>query len=135
MEAVSINHLAAVAAALSTFLMGGLWYSPIVFGRAWQEENKLTDEQMKQHNMAKIFGLSFLFSLIMAYNLAFFLGDPSIDLARGTLYGFLTGFGWVAMAVFIISLFERKTWRYMIINGGYMIVAFTVMGGILGAWK
>lgn len=135
MEPVSINHFAAIAAALSTFLMGGLWYSPIVFGKAWQEENKLTDEQIKQGNMAKIFGLSFLFSLVMAYNLAFFLGDPSIAFAKGTLYGFLTGFGWVAMAVFIISLFERKTWRYMIINGGYMILACTIMGAILGAWK
>lgn len=130
-----VNHLAAVVAALSTFLIGGLWFSPILFGKAWQKENNLSDEDLKKGNTAKILGLSFIFSLLMSYNLAFFLGDPSIDISMGTFYGFLTGFGWVAMAIFIIGQFERKTWRYMLINGGYMIIAFTIMGAIIGAWK
>ena len=135
MENASINHFAVIVAALSTFMLGGLWFSPILFGKAWQKENNLSDEQLKEGNMAKILGLSFIFSLIMAYNLGFFLNDPSIDIGMGALYGFLTGFGWVAMALLIIGQFERKTWRYMLINGGYMTVAFTIMGLILGAWK
>ena len=135
MENVSINHLAVFAAAISTFLLGGLWYSPILFSKAWQDESKLSDEEIKNSNKGKIFGLAFLFSLVMSYNLAFFLGDPSIDLLMGALYGFLTGFGWVAMGIFIVGMFELKTWRYLLINGGYFIVAFTIMGAILGAWK
>ena len=135
MENVSINHLAVFAAAISTFLLGGLWYSPILFSKAWQDESKLSDEEIKDSNKGKIFGLAFLFSLVMSYNLAFFLGDPSIDLLMGALYGFLTGFGWVAMGIFIVGMFELKTWRYLLINGGYFIVAFTIMGAILGAWK
>lgn len=135
MENVNINHLAVLAAALSTFVLGGLWYSPFLFGKAWQQENNLTDDKIKQSNKGKIFGLAFIFSLIMAYNLAFFLGDPSIDIAMGLLYGFLTGFGWVLMAIAIVSLFEQKSWKYIMINGGYMTVAFSVMGLILGGWK
>ena len=132
---VNINHLAVIAAALSTFLLGGLWYSPIMLGKAWQKENKLSDEDLKNTNMVKVFGLSFIFSLVMAYNLAFFLGDPSIGAGMGAMYGLFTGLGWVAMGMFITGLFERKTWAYMLINGGYMTVAFTVMGLIIGAWK
>lgn len=135
MESVQINHLAVLVAALSTFLLGGLWWSPVLFEKAWKQENQFTDEMLKQGNMAKIFGLAFVFSLIMAYNLAFFLGDPEIKAGTGALYGFFTGFGWVAMAIFIIGLFERKSWRYLRINGGYMVVAFTIMGLILGVWK
>ncbi len=71
----------------------------------------------------------------MAYNLAFFVGRPDISTVMGSVYGFLTGFGWVAMGIFVLGLFERKTWRYMFINAGYMIVSFTIMGAILGAWK
>lgn len=134
MEA-NLNHLAIIVAALSTFLLGGLWYSPILFGKAWQSENKLTDEELKQGNMPKIFGLTFVFALIMAYNLGFFLNDPAIDVSTGALYGFLTGFGWIAMAIFINGQFERKSTRYMLINGGYMVVALTVMGLIIGAWR
>lgn len=131
----SINHFAVFTAALSTFLVGGLWYSPILFGKAWQRENDLTDEDLAKGSMAKIYGLSFLFALLMAYNLAFFLNDISIDSKMGLLYGFLTGFGWVAMAMFMVGQFERKSTRYMLINAGYMVVAFTLMGLILGAWK
>lgn len=132
---LAVNHLAVVVAGLSTFLIGGLWYSPVLFGKAWQKENQLSDEQLKNNNMAKVFGLSFIFSLVMAYNLAFFLNDPGIDAVVGAVIGFLTGFGWLAMGIFIIGLFEQKSWKYMLINGGYMIVAFTLMGLILGAWK
>ncbi len=135
MENMTLNHLAVIVAALSTFLLGGLWYSPVIFGKAWQKESQLSDEQLKSANMGKVFGLSFIFSLIMAYNLAFFLNDPSVDLKMGALYGFLTGFGWVLMAIGVISMFEQKSWRYILINGGYMTVAFTIMGAIIGAWK
>ena len=90
---------------------------------------------MKNGNPAKIFGLSFVFSVLMAYNLGFFLADPSVNAGAGALYGFLTGFGWVMMGIFIIGLFERKSWTYMLVNGGYMTIAFTIMGLILGAWK
>jgi hypothetical protein len=135
MENMHINHLAVIAAALSTFLLGGIWWSPILFEKAWKEECGFSDEFLKKGNMAKIFGLSFLFSLVMAYNLAFFVGSPDIGAGSGALYGFLTGFGWVAMAVLMLGMFERKTWRYLFINTGFMIVAFTIMGLILGAWK
>ncbi len=134
MEA-SINHLAAIAAAISTFVLGGIWYNPKVFGKIWQRACGLSDEKIKEANMGKVFGFAFLFSLIMAYNLAFFLNDPTIDVTMGALYGFLTGFGWVLMAIGLISMFEQKSWAYILVNGGYMTVAFTLMGMILGAWK
>ena len=132
---LTINWLAVFAAAVSTFILGGLWYSPAMFHRAWQRESGVTDAQIKSSNMAMIFGLALLYSLLMAANLAAFLGDPKIDAKMGTVYGFLTGFGWVALGFAIISLFERRSWRYMVINGGYMTVAFTIMGAILGSWR
>ena len=71
-----INWLAVLAAAISTFVLGGLWYSPALFGRAWMAENNLNDAALAKSNMAKIFGLSFIFALIMAANLAAFLAEP-----------------------------------------------------------
>lgn len=135
MENIHINHLAVLCAALSSFLLGSIWWSPIMFEKAWKEECGFTDEFLRKGNMAKIFGLSFIFILVMAYNLAFFVGAPGINAIMGALYGLLTGFGWVAMGIFVLGLFERKSWRYMLINSGFMIVSFTIMGLILGYWK
>ncbi|HEX5112896.1 MAG TPA: DUF1761 domain-containing protein [Saprospiraceae bacterium] len=134
METMSINYWAILVSALSTFLIGGLWYSPAVFGKAWMRENGFTEEELKNGNMARIFGLSFVLALVAAINLAMFLG-PEVNVGMGAFYGFLAGFGWVAMFIGTHYLFERKSFKLFLINAGYSVVALTIMGVIIGAWK
>lgn len=134
MDTFQPHYGAILVSALSTFLIGGIWYSPAVFGKIWMRENGFTEEKMKQANMVKIFGLTFLLTLVAAVNLAMFLG-ADITMGTGALYGFLAGFGWVAMFIGTHYLFERRSFRLFLINAGYSIVALTVMGMILGAWK
>lgn len=134
MQDFQLNYWAILVAALSTFLIGGLWYSPLVFGKAWMKENGFTEESMKGGNMAKIFGLAFVLGLIAAVNLAMFMG-PENKPEMGALWGFLAGFGWVATFVGTHYLFERKSFKLFLINAGYSIVALTVMGIIIAAWK
>src|SRR5215207_9862652 len=129
-----VNWLAIIVAALSTFLIGGLWYSPALFGKAWMRENGFTEESMKGANMAKIFVLAFLLGVVAAINLAMFMG-PENNPAMGAMWGFLAGFGWVATFVGTHYLFERRSLRLFLINAGYSAVALTVMGVILAAWK
>lgn len=130
-----LNWLAVLAAAVSTFLIGGLWYSAALFGRAWMGANNFTQEDLNKGNMARIFGLSFVFALVMAANLAAFLADPKTTALWGAAAGFLAGFGWVTLGIATIALFERRPCKYTLINGGYMTVSFTIMGLILGAWR
>jgi len=131
---MQVNYWAVLVAALSTFLIGGIWYSPAVFGKAWMRENGFTEESMKNSNMMKIFGLAFFLGLVASINLAMFLG-PETDAMMGAFYGFLAGFGWVATFVGTHYLFERKSFKLFLINAGYSVVALTVMGVIIGAWK
>jgi hypothetical protein len=134
MDPSSINWLAVVVATLAFYAIGALWYS-VLFGKTWMKEVNITKDDAKKVNMAKIMSLTLLLSLIMVTNLAFFLADPKIDAASGAMYGFLTGFGWVAMAITLNALYEMRSWKYILINAGYMIVGFTLSGVILGAWK
>lgn len=127
-----LNYLAIFVAATSAFLVGGVWYSPILFAKAWMAENKFSDEDLKG-SLGKIFGTAFVLELIMAFNLAAFIGTES-DLAFGLTAGFLAGFGWVGLAFGVNYLFDRKTFRHWAIDAGYHTVAFTVMGGIVGVW-
>jgi len=130
-----INWLAVLAAAVSTFVLGGLWYSKALFGRAWMSANNLNETDLAKSNMAMIFGLAFVFAVIMAANLAAFLAEPKTTAAWGATAGFLAGFGWVALGIATIALFERRSWKYILINGGYMTVAFVIMGLIIGVWR
>jgi hypothetical protein len=130
-----VNWLAVIAAAVSMFVIGGLWYSPILFARQWQRAAGLSDEQVKGGNTALIFGLAFVFSLLMAANLAFFLAAPEITLTTAIGYSVAAGLGWAALGLGVIALFERRPLSYFLINGGYLTVAFAVMGLILGLWR
>lgn len=135
MDISTLNWLAVTAAALSAFILGGLWYSPAMFGKVWQRENQLSDEKLKQGSMGRVFGFAFVWAFVMAFNLGIFLNTPFTDMWWGLVAGLLAGVGWVAMAIFIIGLFERKSTIYMLINAGYMIVSFAIMGLIIGGWR
>lgn len=132
---VPLNYLAILAATVSTFLLGGLWYSPVLFGRAWMKEIGVDPEALgEKEKFGLIMGVSFVLELIMAINLALFIGARG-TLAFGLLAGAAAGFGWVALAFGVTYLFERKSLRLFFINAGYHAVAFTTMGAILGAWR
>ncbi|WP_420315712.1 DUF1761 domain-containing protein [Ekhidna sp.] len=135
MENMYINHWAVFVAAISNLIVGAIWYSPALFYNAWKVENNKTDDDFKDINTGKLYGISTILSVIICYNMAFFLGDVDTDWVWGTTAGFLTGFGWAAMIFIIIAMYEQKTLRYMLINGGYIVVYFTLIGFILGIWR
>ncbi len=131
---MNFNYLAILAATVSTFLLGGLWCSPLMFGHTWMKEIGFNPDALgAKGNFGRILGVSFIMEFIMALNLAAFLGAKA-TLAFGLFAGAATGFGWVALAFGVTYLFERKSLCLFFINAGYHGVAFTLMGAILGAW-
>ena len=128
-----VNYLAVIAAAIATFVLGGLWYSPALFGKVWQREAGVTEDKMKSANMPLIFGLTFVLALIAAWVFALFLG-PRPPMALGLGAGFSAGLCWVAASLGINYLFERKSLKLWLINGGYHTLQFTIIGLILALW-
>ncbi|HKX99335.1 MAG TPA: DUF1761 domain-containing protein [Steroidobacteraceae bacterium] len=128
-----INWLAVLAAALSAFLLGGLWYSPALFQKAWQRGAQISDEELqKGGHPGKTYGGAFVLSLVAAATFAMFLGKPPVG--EATAYGFCVGLTWVAASFGINYLFERKTMTLFLVNGGYHTLQFTLYGLILGLW-
>ncbi|HMR90785.1 MAG TPA: DUF1761 domain-containing protein [Chitinophagaceae bacterium] len=144
MDINSINWLAVLVAGISAFVLGGVWYSPTLFGNAWMKENKMTLEEVKKGNASKIYGWAFILSLLMAANLAMFLADSpaectgncaqKTDVTWGAIAGFLAGI-WVFCGLAIVSLFEQRSARYIFINGGYLVLSLVLMGAIIGLWR
>lgn len=130
----TLNWIAISASTLLSFIVGSLWYSPILFGKLWQKEAGISDNKLKTGNMGIIFGGAFILIFISMFNLAMFLG-PKADLSFGMMAGFLTGFGWVATSIGVLYLFERRSLKLFFINAGYHIICFTASGAILGGWE
>ncbi|MBL8531935.1 MAG: DUF1761 domain-containing protein [Hyphomonadaceae bacterium] len=129
---MEINWVAVFAAAMSSFVLGGLWYGAL-FGNAWLKAAGLTREQAMGANKALVFGGSFVLSLIAAATFVIFLG-PDLDAATGALYGLTAGLCWVATSYGISYLFEMRPLQLWLINGGYHTLQFTLIGAILGAF-
>ncbi len=126
-----LNWLAVIAAALSTFVIGGVWYT--VFDRVWTKANGFTAEFLKTRNMGLVFAISLILSFAMALNLALFVGNSGLGF--GLLAGFLASLGWVLPAFGIVALFEKRSIPYFLVNGGYILVSFLLMGAIVGSWR
>lgn len=127
-----INILAVIVAAASSFLVGGLWYSPVLFGSVWNRENG-SDTKAGSGHPAKVFGVSFIFSLIAAFAFAVWLG-PNPPIADATFRGLLAGFGMVAASFGINYQFANRSALLWLVDGGYHTVQFLIFGLILGAW-
>ena len=134
-EAISnMNFLAVVIAAVAGMAIGAIWYSPVLFSNAWMKENGVTKESLKGKNPFAPMIFSFLITIVMAFNLAMFLSGES-DFVQGLIAGGLVGIGWVAASLAVLYLFESKSLKLFLINAGYNVVTFIVMGGIIGVWK
>jgi hypothetical protein len=126
-----VNWLAILAASVAAFVLGGAWYSPLLFGKKWQAAAGLSDETLKSGNPAIIFGGAFLLALLASWMFALFLG-PRPELPLGAAAGAAAGLCWVATSFGINGLFERKPLSLVLINAGYHTLQFTAVGTILG---
>jgi hypothetical protein len=134
MKISDVNFWAVLVAAFSSIALGALWYSPLLFLKSWMAENGFTEESMKGKNPLTPMISAFILNIVMAFNLAMFLAGPP-DFVWGLAAGGLAGIGWVAISIGVIYLFEGKSLRLFLINGGYCALSFIIMGGILGVWK
>lgn len=133
MNPSDIHWPAVVVAAVATFLVGGVWYSPVLFGKAWQRLAGLTDADLQAGN-ARVFGVSLVLGLVQSTNLAFFIGkDGTLEFAMFAAAA--TGLGFVGPALVVTGLFERRRAALLAMDAGYHVVSLLLMGAILGAWR
>ncbi len=127
-----INFLAVFASAFSSFLLGGLWYSKLLFLDVWMKESGV--KNIESNHPARVFGVSFLFAVLSSALFGFYLGpNPSFDFA--ILNGAVVGFGFVATSFGINYQFGGKSFKLLFIDGGYHIIQFLIYGLIFGFLK
>lgn len=140
MELANINWWAALAATTVGFLIGGCWYSPLLFGRFLPDLMAGTDSPGGEspigasHYIAGIFTAAFVLLWLAASFLAGLMG-PNASIQEGVFYGLALGLFLVFPAHSIAAMFGARPVRIVFINGAYFVVCLAVMGTILGAWN
>lgn len=126
---MTINFLAAFIASFTGLVLGYVWYS-MLFAKAWQKLAGVSDAQMNSGILKRVIG-SYLLTLIMSLNLSAFIGTQGASF--GLFAGFAAGFGWVAMAFGTNYLFEHRPFKLLLINAGYNVLLFSIVGFIIGS--
>lgn len=151
--------LVLLLSALSSLVVGFIWYNPKVFGTIWMKESGISEEKMKGGNMFATLAVAFVYAFFISIIMQFLVihqtgalgmvgGDsskalPSYNafmadygthfrtLKHGALHGFMTGLFFALPVIGVGALFERRSWKYTLVSGGYWVVTCTIMGAIL----
>ncbi|MEN9326975.1 MAG: DUF1761 domain-containing protein [Flavobacterium sp.] len=160
-----LNFYSILAATFVSLIVGFVWYNPKVFGTIWMNETGMTHEKARKSNMLKVFSLTIFYSFLISLTLSTIVihqigalgmiggpdnvakalpsyaafiadyGNAFRSFQHGALHGFFTGLFFVLPITAINSLFEQKSWKYILVTSGYWMVSLTIMGAIICGWK
>jgi hypothetical protein len=139
----TINYLAVLVAGIVIFVLGGLWYSPVLFAKRWIALQGRTEEQMRAQaaaaNMPVMYVSAFICGLVTALVMAMVLGHmaTSVELnaAHGVTIGFMCWLGFAATTSYATALFSGKPKQLWLIDSSYNLVSFVLAGMILAVWR
>ena len=129
-------YLELLIAAVAAFLLGFAWYT-VLFGKAWQAETGITDDQAKS-GVALTYGLSFLMMVILAYAVNYVINFHDVaeqTFTHGAFHGMLSALLYALPAVAINYLYQKKSLKLFLIDGSYLVAFMALMGGVLAALK
>ncbi len=136
---MKINYAAIVVSALLYWVLGGLWYSPLLFGNKFIEVMRWSPEQLARieaEGASLQLALAFAGSLVTAYVLAHIVrytsGENALDGAKTGLWLWL---GFIVTSNLNTVFFEFRPLGLYLINIGYHLVAFLSMGALLAVWR
>ena len=140
MEFMGVNLWSVLAASVATMILGFLWYSPFLFAKPWtlamgyDPNDKAKMEEMRK-GAGKLYGITFITSLLSAFVLAKIIDVTTVN---AVLYGMKIGFavwlGFVTTVQLTSTLFKKRPIKLYLIDTGYQLVCYLVMGAILARW-
>ena len=139
-----LNYWIVLAVAAIGFLLGWLWYSPLLFVKPWMKEMKFANEDMKiapargAAMMGGAFALTFVSTVVIATLITehqmLVAGHPSLGALGGAKVGLFVGAGLVAMRHGVNSIFQMKSLKLYVITAGHDVVLCALQGALLGMW-
>ena len=129
----NINFLAVIVAAVVSFILGALWYSPWLFGKTWADTLGLRYENLNPTPKHYVSGI--IMAFITAFVLAMLVSWLNIYSAReGVLLGFLIWLGFLATSQYSGVIWANKPLKTYFIDTAFMLINLVVMSTIIAVW-
>jgi hypothetical protein len=137
---MGINLWSVLVAAVASMILGFLWYSPILFANPWMrlmgiDPNDKAKLAEIRKGAGKLYGLAFVANIVSAAVLAKIIAITTVDtIPYGMKIGFAVWLGFVTTVQLTGALFGKQPSKLYLINTGYQLVCYLVMGAILAVW-
>lgn len=136
---VDINLLAVLVAAVASMIIGGLWYSPLLFGKQWMKLSGMSKQKIKKAKtngkVGRSYFISFLMTLVACYVLAHFvIYVTASTFADGAQLAFWAWLGFEVPLALNETLWGGKSFKLFVLNAAHHLVALVVAAGILATW-
>ncbi len=135
---VHVNYLHVFVAAVVIFVLGWLWYSPVLFYKPWMRLRGL--DPVAAMAGAKMPGGKLLVELVrcllLAYVIARFVGLLGISSWLGAVHFGL--FVWIGFPVILLTgsvLWDNVPWKVAAIHAGDWLVKMLVIPIIVTLWR
>jgi hypothetical protein len=135
MHGFDVNWPAVLCAAVAKFAIGGVWYSPPVFGPRWGAIVGVTPDAFKARmvqSMVTDLVASFVLAWVLANVLKF---TGAVGLVPGARVSFFLWLGFVATPLLSTTVYEGRPIALFGINAAYWLISMLLMGGLIGAWQ
>lgn len=137
MELHDLNYLAVLLGAIIIFMLGGLWYSPLLFAKPWMSLQGKTAEEIKADGggTAALYVIAFICALVQSLFIALFFHIMRVgDVPSGIHIAAMLWVGFTAPAMLVNALFSFRPWKLWLIDAGYFLAAYVLAGAMHGAW-
>jgi len=133
---VQVNYWAVLAAAVSSMVVGMIWYTPGVFGAKWAKLARVDLKKMSTPQPMPLI-VTFILSLITAYVLAHVSFLSNNFFHHSFVQDAVTTAGWLwlgltATRLWVHDLFESRPWQLTMLNATHELVTLLVMGLVIG---
>jgi len=134
----NINFAAVIVMAVFYFLLGYLWYSPVLFSSLWMDTLDMPIEQMKSRPLPMPYFLSVMgvYSFLIIFILAIILKIMKAEkVAASVIYALLLSVGFILLPSFASHTAERTNLVHYLINYIYPVTGIVISAVILTLWK
>ncbi len=133
----AVNYIAVIVGAVINMVLGALWYSPVLWAKPWMAANNVTEAQIRARGSANVgYAVAAVASFLISWALAVLVvatgADSPLD---GLGLGLLAGLGFIMTSAAANYMFEARPLKLYLINAGYSLVGFPIIGILLGSWR
>ena len=128
-----LNWLAVLVAALAYFVLGAIWYSNMMFGKAYRAALGITEQGTPSPSLLVINFVGWLITATALGLVGAAAGASTV--LDGIVLGFVAGVGFVVVHQVVAGVFDPGRRALMSVTVSYTVPGFVIMGVILAVWK